>query len=236
MTASPIGPSMRFSGNAAVQWSGDATLGNKFKFAAGNDGALTIHAYFKYIHKTGANNMTLFRSDNPVASNPYGYYLYVDANADSLVFEPHRGETGLETPPIVMPVYTALGALTGGKWHNVAVTWRPWDVADPEFGQYAMMYIDGKAVFPTFTHTERTITHSSSLHSRCGASVGALAPDLEVALVHVWNRRLYGAEVGMLMVDPPALFRRRGGALSKGSRLVSIGGTALRRLNVAVAG
>jgi hypothetical protein len=236
ITGSPIGPAIRFTGGAAIQWNGDSSLGNKFKVANG-ERPITIHAYFRYVHKTSANKMTLFRSDDAtVGSLEYGYHLYVEANADSLKFETHRGETGLEVPPIVMPVYTAAGALTGGKWHNVVVTWWPKDVEDPYQGQYVMMNIDGKWIYPTFINTERDIIHLNSQHSRCGASFGNTAPDLEVALVEVWNRRLPWRAIDLLMADPSAVFRRRGGGLSKGSRLVSIGGTALRRASVTVAG
>lgn len=236
VTESPIGPAIRFAGNVAIQWNGDSSLGNKFKLI-GPYYPLTIHAYFRYVHKGSATKMSLFRSDNAtVGSQEYGYHLYVEANGDSLKFEPHRGETGLEDPPIVMPVYTAAGALTGGKWHNVVVTWWPWDVENPEQGQYVMMNIDGNWIHPTFIGTERDIIHLNRQHSRCGATRDALASDLEVALVEVWNRRLPWRAGDLLMADPPAVFRMRGGGLSKGSRLVSIGGTALRRLNAAIAG
>ncbi len=237
VTGSPIGPAMRFTSDARMQWTGSSTLGNKFKVAGNNYSPITIHAYFRYVHKGSLTKMTLFRSDDATSGSLlYGYHLYVEANADSLKFEPHRGETGLETPPIVMPIYTAAGALTGGMWHNVVVRWWPWDVDDPEQGQYVMMYIDGKRIFPTFSGTEYDIIHLNSQHSRCGASFGGINVDLEVALVEVWSRRLPQRAIDLLMADPLAVFRRRGGGLSKGSRLVSIGGTALRRMNVAVAG
>lgn len=237
VTASPIGPAIRFNGNVAIQWDGQSGTGNKFKCAT-DENRVTLHVYFRYVHKGSTTKMSLFRSDTPTLGvEPYGYHLYVEANGDSLVLEGHRGETGGETPPIIMPIYTASGVLTGGKWHNAVVTWCGRDADNfDEFAQFVMMYIDGTTVSPTFSNTERTIVHLATHHSRCGASLGQTAPDLEVALLEVWNRRLYGQEIYTLMADPLAVFRRRGGALSKGSRLVSIGGTALRRLNVAVAG
>ena len=213
VTGSPVGPAIRFNGSTSIQWDGHSTLGNKFKVAGSYTAdfsylPLTIHAYFRYVHKGTVTKMSLFRSDNPLVSDDteYGYHLYVEANGDSLVFESHRGEKASNP----MPIYTATGELTGDKWHNVVVTYYPWD-ADAEYGQYVMMNIDGRWIRPDFnwpTITERYIIHSASKHSRCGSSFGNTAPDLEVALVEIWSQRLPWRTINLLMANPLAVFQR----------------------------
>jgi len=239
VTGSPIGPAVRFAGNVAIQWDGNATLGNKFK-VGGNNQPITLHAYFKYVAQPSSNYMAIFRSDSPtVGGLEYGYQLLVDAYDNKLIFQTHRGES--IPPDTASPIYSsAANSLTGGRWHNVAVTWYPLDANDDSIGQFVVMNIDGQWIYPTFTGTERDIVHLASQHSRCGASFNMTAVDMEVALVHVWKRRPAWREIDLLMVDPLAMFRRRViGPIRPivGSRIVSIGGAVSRRIGgIAVAG
>lgn len=235
VTGSSIGRAMQFSGNAALQWDGNASLGNPFKVADGN-GPITIQAHFRYTHKTSANRMYLFRSDNQtVGQAAYGYGLYVEANQDRLVFTTDRGHGGDPVPAAEWK--SPSSSLTGGKWHHVVASFYAWDVQDPEIQQYVVMWIDGVQTFPTVPANELAFSHRNADHSRCGATLGNSSPDFEIGLLSVWNARLAWREIDALSGDPLAMFRTAGGGgLSKGARRISLGGVTLKRMNVVLGG
>lgn len=235
VVGSPLGRAMQFTGNAFLQWDGHTTLGNPFKVANG-DGPITIQAHFRYTHKTSANKMYLFRSDNQsVGQLAYGYGLYVEANQDRLVFTTDRGNGGDPQPACEWK--SATSSLTPGKWHHVVVSFYTWDVQDVEIQQYVVMWIDGLQIYPSVPATEMAFMHRNADHSRCGGASGATQPDFEIDLLGVWNARLAWREIDLFNGDPLAMFRRATHELfSKAPRRVSLGGATLRRMHVVLAG
>lgn len=231
----PLGRAIAFNGNSAQEWA--AGVANPFKVAVDATGSapISIQAHFKYVHKTVATEMILFRSDNPtVVIAPHGYGLYVEANQDQIVFFTDRGNVADVPHGAIWP--SAASSLTPGKWHHVVAVFWPYYVNDLEIAEYVLIWIDGKMIYPTPPATERNFVHHASLTSRCGAARFATAPDFTLDLLSVWNRPLSWKEADQLYIDPLSMFRRRRVVGAKGSRLVSLGGTGLRRLNIAVAG
>lgn len=230
LVGSPIGPAYSFTGNASIQqvWVTGATL--PCQFAAGTTKQFTIQTYFKY--NTDALH-NIFWSDNPpVGQNVYGYQLYVTtiAGTEYLEVSIHDGTLA----DLGACQYRTQTALTSGKWHHAIITWDP-AVIDPSTLTVAFT-IDGKFVGTTVVGTEHQIYHSTNQNSRIGAARFMTTPNIQIAMVNIWNRRLAWREIDHLMADPLAMFRRRERAGAKGARLVTISGTALRRLNLAVAG
>ena len=235
VVGSPLGRAMQFTGNAALQWDGHATLGHPFKVGSG-DGPVTIQAHFRYVHKSSATKMYLFRSDNPpVGQLPHGYGLYVEASEDRLVFTTDRGNGGDTQPAAEWK--SAASSLLGGKWHHVVATFYAWDVQDVEIQQYVVMWIDGKLIYPSVPVTEISFAHRLGDHARCGASSGSTQPDFEIDLLSIWNARFAWREIDQLCADPLAMFRRAGATpLSKPARRVSLGGATLRGTRIVLAG
>lgn len=243
--ASPIGRSLKLTNLKYIYW--DATtrvIPTKLGTGALGTVTLTMQVYFRYVAKGSVNNMCLYRTDNPAGGDllTYGYGLYVEANTGDLVFFVNR--QNLLDPDLTFkwrlatsPYPATFTALTGGKWHHVIVTYCKADYDDPEINQYVMYCIDGQWIYPGLPGAGEIVsTHLSTKNARIGAMTESTAPDFEFSLLNVWARRLGWREIDQLMVDPLAMFRRRRSGGGKGSRLISIGGTALRRLNVAVAG
>ncbi len=231
VVGAPLGRAMKFTGNASVQWASGAV--NPFKVGQG-EGPITIQAHFKYVHKTSATKMWLFRSDAPTVGQPhYGYGLYVEANQDQLVFTIDQGNGAAPQP--AKEWKAASSSLVAGKWHHVVATFYAWDIGD--IGQYVMMWIDGVPTYPGVPAVEGNFIHRSADHSRCGAVLGWTNPDFEIDLLSVWNARLAWREIDLLSADPVAMFRRStGGGIGKAARRVSLGGATLRRLNPVLAG
>jgi hypothetical protein len=249
MTGSPIGPALRFNGNVSQQWAA-SSWGLPTKVGEGNSTTqpgFTIQAYFKYVHKGSATNMCLFRSDQPGTFDTtfYGYGLMIEANADRAFFFTNQG-VALEADMIRQWNLTnaSISAqpqnLTPDNWHHLIVTFSPDYLNYSEFGQIVMMCLDGRRVYPAAPASEQGPFHSNSKNARCGSMLGATTPDFEIALLNIWNRRLAWREIDYLSADPLMMFRRRGLVVGKAgaaaTRIVSIGGTAIRRASVAVAG
>lgn len=207
VTASPIGHAIRCNGNVGIQWSGHATVGNKFKLAGPiGDMALTVQAYFKYAHKaTSGHHMNLFKSDVPTIADPVGYQLHLDANTERMIFTVYDGTA---PSPIAMEWISAASYLTPGKWHTFAMTMFAADVGDIEIGQIVMFWLDGKIAYPTQTINRSAIAFTNSLHSKLGGRESGLDPELDVALLSMWNRRLAWREIDQINVDPLMMFRR----------------------------
>jgi hypothetical protein len=235
VVGSPLGRAMQFNGNAALQWDGHSTLRNPFKVANGG-GPITIQAHFRYTHKTSANKMCLFRSDNQtVGQAAYGYGLYVEANQDRLVFCTDRGNGGDPIPSAEWK--SPSSTLSGGKWHHVIATFSEWDVADVEIQEYVVMWIGGIQYYPSVPAIERAFVHRNADHSRCGATNGNVSSDFEIDLLSVWNARLAWREIDFLNTDPLAMFRRYENAgFSRAARRVSLGGATLRRMSTVLTG
>ncbi len=235
VVGAPLGRAMQFTGNAFLQWDGNATLGNAFKVANGG-GPITIQAHFRYTHKASATRMYLFRSDNQtVGQSAHGYGLYVEANQDRLVFTTDRGNAGDAVPAAEWK--SASSTLSGGKWHHVVATFYDWDVLDVDIQQYVVMWIDGVQYFPSVPAVERAFVHRNADHSRCGATNANVSPDFEIDLLSVWNARLAWREIDPLNADPLAMFRRCDrAAFTKAPRRVSLGGATLRRMNAVLTG
>lgn len=240
-TGSPIGQSLAIAGNAGAQQAGSAsyTLPCKFCTNAITD-EFSIQAYFKYVHNAGAKESTIFWSDNQAINLiKYGYRLYVDNNTDTLWLMVANGDNPLT--PASPTYYPSNTTLTGGQWYNVILTWT--GIGRDGIGfDYCTMYFDGiDDGYFTFVPSapsgvEEYCSHLGTLNARIGSTVANTAPEESIALVNVWNRVLTISEIKTLSTDPLAMFRMRRFGGGKGSRLVSIGGTALRRLNVAIAG
>jgi len=207
MTASPIGPAIYFSGNAAAQWT-TAAWGLPTKCGGGDAGVVTIQAFFKYAHQESATYMCLFRSDNPAGIDTlyYGYGLVIEANADKVLFFTNRGGSVESDMHRQWPL--ASSSLTPGKWHSLIVTYYPWDSYADGIGQSVVMNLDGRFILPS-APTEDYPVHNSTKNARCGAMTGATTPDFEIALLNVWNRRLAWRQIDQLQLDPLAMFRRR---------------------------
>lgn len=235
VVGSPLGRAMQFTGNAALQWDGNATLGHPYKVADGN-GPITIQAHFRYVHKSSANKMYLFRSDNQtVGQLPHGYGLYVEANQDQLVFTTDRGSGGDAQPAAEWK--SATSSLTPGKWHHVIATFYAWDVQDVEIQQFVVMWIDGRLIYPSVPAGELGFAHRLADHARCGAASGGTQPDFEIDLLSVWNARLPWREIDQLCADPLAMFRRVANMRSsRAARRVSLGGVTLRGMRTVLAG
>lgn len=235
VVGSPLGRALQFTGNASLQWDGNATLGNPFKVANGG-GPITIQAHFRYTHKSSANKMYLFRSDNQtVGQAAYGYGLYVEANQDRLVFTTDRGNGGDAIPAAEWK--SAASTLSGGKWHHVVATFYEWDITDVDIQEYVVMWIDGVQLFPSVPAIERLFVHRNADHSRCGATIGNVSPDFEIDLLSVWNARLAWREIDLFNADPLAMFRPCTSiGFSKAARRVSLGGATLRRMNAVLSG
>lgn len=244
ITESPLGPAVYFNGNAYQLWTA-STWGLPTKLPGSTDPAptysVTIQAYFRYVHKGSLTKMHLFRSDQTPPLNTYhnGYGLYVEANADDLVFFTNRR---VPAGGDHYKKWTLVGGnpsltLTPGKWHHVILTYGV--NTSSLFSNSVMMILDGRWVFALAPSSETLPLHNASYHARCGAATNGNAPDFEIALLTVWGRELSPREIDGLMADPLAMFRRRRnvhGRASAATRLISIGGTALRRVNVAAAG
>lgn len=236
VTHSPIGTALKLSGNVGIQWSGHSTLGNKFKLAGAPDEmALTIQAYFRFVHKTTAGHrMGLFQSDVTTVGDPVGYQLHFDANADRMIFTVYDG-----TPvsAIAMEWQSGTGFLTPEKWHHFVMTMYAPDSADVEIGQRVMFWLDGVMSYPSETIHRNAIAFTNSLHSRLGGRQGGLDADLEVSLLSIWSRRLAWREVDQLYVDPLLMFRRIPRTAARRSpRVVSLGSAVLRQDRIVLAG
>lgn len=255
--ASPVGQALKFAGNVALEQQ-DASWGLPCKIlTASDEDVVVISTVFKFVHSGGAKESTIFWSDNPtVGSNLYGYRVWVDNNTDKLRF----GVWNAYNDPVsgTSTRYTSATTLTAGRWYRATVVFYPLMESDaPLYGQRCMMFIDGVLEFPTVgpgnfpsSTGQNNGSHLTTQHSRVGSTLGSTAPDISVALINVWNKQWFGvwdggtdslesakATISQINADPLAMYRRRRrGSGAKGSRLVTIGGTALRRLNVAVAG
>ncbi len=237
---SPIGPALSFAGNIALQQAGSASYTLPCKFLTNTlTDEFSIQAFFQYNHSAGAKESTIFWSDNPTAgSHFYGYRFYIDNNTDKLRLRVANDDGALG---VDSTYYRSASTLTGGKWYSAIITWTGGG-RDAAGVDLCSMWIDGvDDGYLTITNStpsgvEEYGSHLGTQNARVGSTLGSTAPDFSVALVNVWNRELKRDEIARLSADPLAMFRRRRAAGAKASRLVSIGGTALRRMNVAIAG
>lgn len=242
---SPVGPALNFAGNCALQQSA-ASWGLPCKILANStDDMFMIQAVFKYTHSAAAKESVIFWSDNPtVGSHTYGYRLSVDNNADKLRLATMNDCDGIVRSDTL---YKSTSTLTGGLWYHLVVVY---DIALSGTSAYnaCTFFLNGLVDFTALTGgfpggVEHTGSHLSSQNARVGSCLGYTAPDIAVALVNVWKLRvggISGDQIGFfanqLYNDPLAMYRRRRRSGAKAPRVVSIGGTALRRMNVVLAG
>lgn len=234
---SNIGPAMYMRGNVGFEQAASAAaLPAKFCTNAIGD-QFSIQAVFQYPHSAGAKESTIFWSDNQAVNLiKYGYRLYVDNNTDKLWLMVANGDNPLT--PATPTYYPSNTTLVGGRWYSVVVTWT--GVGRDGLGfDYATMYFDGvDDGYFTFVPSnpsgvEEYCAHLSTLNARIGTTVASTAPDVQIALINVWNRELTRAEIDLISHDPIAMYRRRS---AKTTRLLTVGGTSLRRQNVVLGG
>jgi hypothetical protein len=213
MGMSPIGPAFKAAGNQSLQQTA-AAWGLPCKFHTNSVfDKMTMQAYFKFTHSGSAKTSTLFWSDNATAGAPqyYGYRLFVDNNTDQLKLMIANGDDNVTTFPAY---YTSISTLTSNRWYHVVVTWTGLG-RDGAGNDLASMFIDGvDEGYLTVTNAipsgvEEFCVHSTARSSRIGSTLNSIAPDIEVALVNVWNRELAARELDDLYLDPVRMFRKR---------------------------
>lgn len=178
--------------------------------------------------------MSLFQSDVPTVSDPVGYQLHFDANSDRMIFTVYDGTAA---SPVAMEWRSSTGYLTGGAWHHFIMTMYGHDAGDVEIGQRVMFWLDGVMTYPAETIHRTAIAFTNALHSRTGGRQSGLDPDMEVSMLSIWTRRLAWREIDQINTDPLLMFRRATRpAGSRPSRVISLGGAALRRMNPVLAG
>lgn len=214
MIASPIGTAMSYTGNAAhiqavAAWGLPTKVGNN-----AIEDVVFLQAFFKFTHSGSAKESTIFWSDNPTVGSPnyYGYRLYVDNNTDKLRLMIANNDDNATT----LPTWYTSAALTAGRWYHAIVGWWPNNasIVGGPWSYNSVFWIDGLPQDPTVTNSspsgvEEYCAHLSTLNARVGATLGSTAPDVQVALINVWNRGLLDGEVAQLFADPLAMFRRR---------------------------
>lgn len=234
---SPIGASVQFAGNAALA---QTATNAPCKFLANSVyDEFSIQAYFRYTHSGSAKESTIFWSDNAtVASSYYGYRLYVDNNTDKLKLMVANGDNMVTVSPTY---YTSNTTLTGGKWYHVNIVWTGLG-RDGALVDLALFFIEGvDDGYLTITNSvpsgvEEYCSHLGTQVPRIGATLNSIAPDIQVAMVNVWNRALAVREIATQAADPRAMFRRRRFVGAKAPRLITIGGAAFRRMDTQLSG
>jgi hypothetical protein len=232
---SPLGPAVDLrktgGGNGTIDFASDATVGNKFKDLVARLGqpqhGMTIQSYA--MHAVLGGQTALFCTDKGVNA---GWEYAYDTSVNKCPVVNYYDAAGIQGS------WTgATNSLVTNKYQNVIFIHigLPWGVGtDDQFTPLdALFWVDGTRYYPTPSGVKAPDLYDNTVVSAIGGqgTIGRF-----VALLNIWDRALMQPEIDLLNADPLAMYRKRGGVVSKGARLVSIGGTALRRMNVAVAG